>query len=231
MTPEPALAHLDGPIHRVGRRPDAWAWPTGPYAHDDGTFGNRYYDPQAEYRVLYASSTRAGAFAETLARFRPDLEIAAELSLIASDAEDDRYAGSIPSGRRLGNGSTPAPSAAPRTAAHSSMSGTPRRSLTSGPTSPRASCTTASTTSTPASCGGARRAPSPRRSPATCSSERATRRASRSQACATSRASATSSSTGRSSRPRRQPAPRSKPIAEDDSDLVSVFARFGLTWN
>jgi hypothetical protein len=93
MTPEPALAHLDGPIHRVGRRPDAWAWPDWAYAHDDGTFGNRYDDPQAEYRVLYASSTRAGAFAETLARFRPDLEIAAELSLIASDADDDLDAG------------------------------------------------------------------------------------------------------------------------------------------
>ena len=98
MTPEPALAHLDGPIHRVGRRPDAWAWPDWAYAHDDGTFGNRYDDPLGEYRVLYASGTRAGAFAETLARFRPDLELAAELSLIASDAEDERHAGSLPPG-------------------------------------------------------------------------------------------------------------------------------------
>jgi hypothetical protein len=48
--------------------------------------------------VLYASRTRAGAFAETLSRFRPDLEITAELSLIASDEEDDRYTGSIPPG-------------------------------------------------------------------------------------------------------------------------------------
>jgi len=27
MTPRLALARPTGPIHRVGRRPDAWAWP------------------------------------------------------------------------------------------------------------------------------------------------------------------------------------------------------------
>ena len=75
-----ALARAAGAIFRVGRRPDAWAWPDWTYAHDDGTFGNRFDDPLSEYRVLYASSQRCGAFAETLARFRPDLELAAELA-------------------------------------------------------------------------------------------------------------------------------------------------------
>jgi hypothetical protein len=52
---------------------------TGRYAGPDGTFGNRYDDPEASYRVLYASSHRVGAFVETLARFRPELEALAEL--------------------------------------------------------------------------------------------------------------------------------------------------------
>ncbi len=46
----------------------------GPWSYAaaiDGTFGNRYDDPDASYRVLYASSQRIGAFLETLARFRP----------------------------------------------------------------------------------------------------------------------------------------------------------------
>jgi hypothetical protein len=83
-----ALARASGTLHRVGRRPDVWAWPDWAFAHDDGTFGNRYDDPLGEYRVLYASCPRLGAFAETLARFRPDLELAAELSLIEGEDRD-----------------------------------------------------------------------------------------------------------------------------------------------
>jgi hypothetical protein len=43
--------------------------------------------PQSTYRVLYASSGRLGCFLETLARFRPDLTLLAELTEIAG--EDD----------------------------------------------------------------------------------------------------------------------------------------------
>jgi hypothetical protein len=75
----------DGTMHRVGRAPDAWAWPDWAYAHEDGTFGNRYDDPLGEYRVIYAGRPRLAAFAETLARFRPDLELVAELSRIEGD--------------------------------------------------------------------------------------------------------------------------------------------------
>jgi hypothetical protein len=39
-------------------------------AEPDGTFGNRFDDPDATYRVLYASSQRLGCFVETLARFQ-----------------------------------------------------------------------------------------------------------------------------------------------------------------
>jgi RES domain len=87
-----ALTRARDTLFRVGRRPDAWAWPDWAFAHEDGTFGNRYDDPLGEYRVLYASCPRLGAFAETLARFRPDLELAAELVAIEGDAGDAGFA-------------------------------------------------------------------------------------------------------------------------------------------
>ena len=77
-----ASVEPDGPLYRLGRHPDPWAWPDWAYAGPDGTFGNRYDDPEASYRVLYASSQRVGTFLETLARFRPDLEVLAELEEI-----------------------------------------------------------------------------------------------------------------------------------------------------
>jgi hypothetical protein len=77
----------DGPLHRLGRHPDPWAWPDWSYAAADGTFGNRYDDPVGSYRVLYASSQRVGAFLEILARFRPDIEVLAELDRIDGDNE------------------------------------------------------------------------------------------------------------------------------------------------
>jgi hypothetical protein len=82
-----ASVEPDGPLYRLGRQPDPWAWPDWSYAGSDGTFGNRYDDPETSYRVLYASSQRIGAFLETLARFRPDLEVLAELEQIEGDDE------------------------------------------------------------------------------------------------------------------------------------------------
>jgi hypothetical protein len=87
MTIGLASVEPDGPLFRLGRYPDPWAWPDWSYAAPDGTFGNRYDDPEASYRVLYASSQRVGAFLETLARFRPDLEVLAELDLIEGKDE------------------------------------------------------------------------------------------------------------------------------------------------
>jgi len=74
------------PLFRVARTP-VWDWPDWAFAGRDGTFGNRYDDPESEYRVLYASATRYGCFIETLARYRPDLELYAELATI--DGPDD----------------------------------------------------------------------------------------------------------------------------------------------
>jgi len=82
-----ASVEPDAPLYRLGRQPDPWAWPDWSYAAPDGTFGNRYDDPEGSYRVLYACSQRVGAFLETLARFRPDLEVLAELDRI--DGEDE----------------------------------------------------------------------------------------------------------------------------------------------
>ncbi|MGA9717321.1 MAG: RES domain-containing protein [Acidobacteriaceae bacterium] len=73
------------PLHRIGRWPDPWQPPDWAHAHSDGTFGNRFDDPQAYYRVIYASSQRLGCFLETLARFRPDLTLLAEFAEIEGD--------------------------------------------------------------------------------------------------------------------------------------------------
>lgn len=82
------VASPDGPLHRLGRRPDPWAWPDWAYAGPDGTFGNRYDDPAGEFRVLYASSTRFGALVETLSRFREDPELQSELAAIKGEDDD-----------------------------------------------------------------------------------------------------------------------------------------------
>lgn len=74
-------------VYRIGRRPDPWAYPDWSRANADGTFGNRFDDPDGQYRVLYASSARLGCFLETLARYRPDMSVYAELAEI--EGEDD----------------------------------------------------------------------------------------------------------------------------------------------
>ncbi len=75
-------------VFRLGRKPDPWQPPPWSLASStDGTFGNRFDDPEGYYRVLYASTQRLACFVETLARFRPDLSLLAELAEI--DGEDD----------------------------------------------------------------------------------------------------------------------------------------------
>jgi hypothetical protein len=93
QTPERGL------IYRLGRRPDAWALPPWEYAGPDGTFDNRYDDPLGQYRVLYASTQRFGAFVETLARFRPDVAVVAELqAIVADDPRDAQHPPTLPAG-------------------------------------------------------------------------------------------------------------------------------------
>lgn len=62
-------------------------------AHADGTFGNRFDDPRGQwgrppeerFRVIYCATQRAGAFGETIARFRPSLSLLADLARIEDD--------------------------------------------------------------------------------------------------------------------------------------------------
>ena len=88
MVPPLAVTRPAGNLYSVGRAPDAWAWPPWEYAGEDGTFGNRYDDPRGEYRVLYATWQRGGAFIETLVRYRPDPALIAVSEHIALDPED-----------------------------------------------------------------------------------------------------------------------------------------------
>jgi hypothetical protein len=103
-----AAVRPDGPLYRLAREPDPWAWPAWSHAGTDGTFGNRWDDPDGSYRVLYASSQRLGAFVETLARFRADLAVVAELHTIVGPDEILR-SGVVPKrwldGRRIGTAS------------------------------------------------------------------------------------------------------------------------------
>ncbi len=82
-------ADLPAEVFRLGRRPDPWAWPAWAHAEADGTFGNRYDDPQGIYRVLYASTQRVATFVECLAHYRPDVEVLAELQAIVGEDGDD----------------------------------------------------------------------------------------------------------------------------------------------
>ena len=84
-------------LFRLGRKPDPWSPPDWSRALPNGTFGNRFDDPQGNYRVLYAATQRVSCFIETLARFRPDLSLIAELQEIAG--EDDYVPlGTVPIG-------------------------------------------------------------------------------------------------------------------------------------
>ena len=84
-------------VYRIGRPPDPWDYPDWSQANTDRTFGNRFDDPNGEYRVLYASSSRLGCFLETLARYRPNLEAYAGLNDIEGE-NDFVPAGIVPYG-------------------------------------------------------------------------------------------------------------------------------------
>jgi hypothetical protein len=68
--------------------PPDWAW-----AHEDGTFTNRFDDPGAyrgipeeeRFRVVYCATQPAGAFGETTAHFRKSVKTLAGLQEITDD--------------------------------------------------------------------------------------------------------------------------------------------------
>jgi len=72
-------------IFRIARKPDPWLPPDWSRANPDGTFGNRFDDPEGYYRVIYASTQKLSCFLETLSRFQADLSLLAELNEIEGD--------------------------------------------------------------------------------------------------------------------------------------------------
>lgn len=60
--------------YRIGRYPDPLALP--PF---EAIGHNRFDDPRGEFRVLYAAEQRLACFVETLAPFRPDIELLTQL--------------------------------------------------------------------------------------------------------------------------------------------------------
>lgn len=110
-------------VYRVARRSaNPFAPPPWELAGEDGTFGNRFDDPSAgdgrplsaRFRTIYCATTAAGAFGETVARFRPSLALLAQLQAV-DDAEPfesafaefldpaDPTKGVIPADWRLGH--------------------------------------------------------------------------------------------------------------------------------
>lgn len=75
----PAVAPAPRSIWRIGRRPDPLEIRPSLPASDltRSGVGNRFDSPVAEYGVLYFGSDLETCYAETLARFRPDLELIA----------------------------------------------------------------------------------------------------------------------------------------------------------
>ena len=84
-------------LYRVGRRPHVWEWRDWRTAFPDRTFHNRWDDPKGEYRVLYAASSRFGAYLEVLSWARPDLELLADCSCIEDN--DPTAPRTMPPGR------------------------------------------------------------------------------------------------------------------------------------
>ncbi|MGH3089888.1 MAG: RES domain-containing protein [Rubrobacteraceae bacterium] len=81
----------------MARSLDVFAPPDWSWAEEDGTFGNRFDDPgayrgipqSARFRVIYCATHRAGAFGETIARYRQSPTLPPELEEIADDDPDD----------------------------------------------------------------------------------------------------------------------------------------------
>ena len=65
------------PLFRVGHAPDPLVWPDRRFIG-----GSRFDDPLDHFRVLYLAERRVGCFVESLARFRPDIDLLARLAAI-----------------------------------------------------------------------------------------------------------------------------------------------------
>lgn len=86
-----------GTVYRVGRGLDAFAPTDWAWAKEDGTFTNRFDDPRKaegvsesdRFRVIYCATRRAGAYGETLSRYRKSVRLLAKLQQVDDDAPLD----------------------------------------------------------------------------------------------------------------------------------------------
>lgn len=84
-------------VWRIGRAPAPWRFTDWAHADQHGRFDGRWDDPEGSYRVLYASTSRFGAFVEALGGFRADPELTAGLrDIVVEDQEPAVPAGHLP---------------------------------------------------------------------------------------------------------------------------------------
>jgi len=97
--PQLAAEASDCEVWRVGFRPEPWAWPAWQYA-THGRFPGRWDDADGNFRTIYAGSQLLSCLLEVLASFRPDPDLAAQLTdIIDNDpagAHPTRTAGAVP---------------------------------------------------------------------------------------------------------------------------------------
>ncbi len=123
-TPRLATATGSTEVWRVGYRPEPWAWPSWQYA-TDGRFPGRWDDADGNFRTIYAGNQLLSCLLEVLACFRPDPDLAAQLTDIVEydndDNENDGDAGAYPT---IQVGAVPRSWLEPRTAASARLNGT-----------------------------------------------------------------------------------------------------------
>ncbi len=76
-------------VHRIGYGPSPWDWTPWEYA-EGGKFEGRWDDPDGTWRALYVGECALVCYLEVLAPFRPDPELAKEMTEIVTD-EDDHF--------------------------------------------------------------------------------------------------------------------------------------------
>lgn len=111
-----AVATSDLGVWRVGYRPEPWAWPSWQYA-TNGRFGGRWDDANGNFRTIYAGAQLLSCLLEVLACFRPDPDLAAQLTDIV---DNDRSGVAHPT---LPTGQVPRSWLDPRSAASAQLNG------------------------------------------------------------------------------------------------------------
>lgn len=85
-------------VYRVAYRPDPFTWTPWRYAAD-GHFDGRFDDSDGQFRTVYVGDSLLGCLLEVLAKFRPDLTLAAAMAdTVVEDAGEIAHP-TAPAGR------------------------------------------------------------------------------------------------------------------------------------